>query len=370
MDDKGILFTSDLLLAMIIVTIAMGIAIDQFDQLNFQLQDFTGRQSLDKTVNDAADYLVKSSGNPSNWENKTLGSSTLPGLAFLSGTESSNNFLDPNKVDTLQGNPSLISHLVHTNNYELLMTRADNSSILVDINSTNPNTLLSNAKEIAVANRTVVVLSSVNRLSFKDLMHINPSSTNTTNPIYIWYQDNNKNGNGTTIFVGPGKVTTAQDNSSSLQNIDLNTYDYYVYVDQNYATSGSPVNTVQYGFTEGDVPLLTYNYNDSDSSHPDDKARSQLLSQELNYVYSPGNWQKLSNTAPGSLSLINNDMKKALDYYNQTPIPGDLSKNDLKMWISVESNPNAYFSLSVVQVYKGNGPFQRIPAKLVLKIWV
>ena len=46
MDDKGFVFTVDLLLAMIIVTVAIGMAIGQLESLNYQMQDFTGRQSL------------------------------------------------------------------------------------------------------------------------------------------------------------------------------------------------------------------------------------------------------------------------------------------------------------------------------------
>ena len=80
MDEKGIIFTTDALLALLIITMVIGISINQYDALNYQLQDFTGRQSLEKTVNDAADYLVKNTGSPKNWEKNTPNLS-LPGLA-------------------------------------------------------------------------------------------------------------------------------------------------------------------------------------------------------------------------------------------------------------------------------------------------
>jgi hypothetical protein len=377
MDDKGIIFTTDLLLALIVVTMAIGMTINLFDNLNYQIQDFTGRQSLDKTVNDAADYLVKSSGNPEYWE-VSIDAKDLPGLTFLSGvspsTNPATNLLDPQKISALNGTPGLISNLVHTTNYDLLITPADPSSTIdpIHISSPNPTTALSNAKEIAVANRTVVYPNIISPVQFNHLNHINPVHQSDTDA-YIWYQQMNTNGqNGTTIYVGPGNVSTKDDNSSSfpIYPTDMANNNYYIYIHQNYALGGSPVNSIQYGFTEGDAVVgnaTIFNIND--------QGRSQAIATELNLINSPGNWQNLKDTNPGSFTLVNTDIQAALTYYSINPVPNDTTittntTGDLKMWISVTSNPKAFVDVWLVKIPK-TSPLSsfNVPAKLVLKIW-
>ncbi|MGF7117496.1 hypothetical protein [Methanobacterium oryzae] len=353
MDDRGFLFTSDLLLSLIIVTVAMGIAIGQFDALNYQMQDFTGRQSLDRTVNDAADYIIKTSGNPSNWnEIKPVISSSLPGLAYMSNIGPNNNYLNPKKMSILNSNPNLLYNLVHTQNYKLLITRADTGQKILEITSPNPTTSLANAKEVAVANRTVVIVTNQTAFSMNDLMHINPGHPSNDNG-FIWF-----NKSGDSDYVGPGNVTTAQNVNSSFY-ISLETledYDFYIYIDENYATQGSPINVIKYGFTDGDAVVNgTY-------GPLDDKNRDTAISKELDAIYHPGGWQSLPDTDSGSLLLVNEDIKSALQYYNDP-------EGDLKFWVSVKSNPQATLSLSLVQVNKGQAPFQKIPAKLVLTVW-
>jgi len=363
MDDKGIIFTTDALLALVVITIAVGISINQLDTLNYQLQDFTGRQSLDKTVNDAADYLVKSSGNPVNWETPPISSTDLPGLAALSGTGSltnpSTNFLDKNKIDALTSNPGLLTNLVNTTNYDLLITPINASAYTpIHITSASPTTPLSSAREVAVANRTVVLPTTTNVLQFNDLMHVNPAHQ-SGNDAYLWYVDNSSGKNGTTIYVGPGNVTTTQNVNSSFYP-DTTKNDYYIYVPTNFALGGSPVNSVQYGFTSGNAVVSgTY-------GGLNDKARSQAIQTELNQIYSPGNWQNLKNTNPGSFTNVNNQINQALTFYNITPG----SSPGLKMWISINSNPKAFISVWLIAVPKGTPVSSvNVPSKLVLTIW-
>ncbi len=343
MDNKGFVFTIDLLLAMVIVTVAIGMAVGQLESLNYEMQDFTARQSLEKTVTDAADYIVKTPGDPYNWNEQGTTDNSLPGLAYMSNIGPNNNYLNPKKVSKLNTIPKLLFNLVNTNNYNLLITRADNGSNILDISSVNPTTPLSNAKEVAVANRTVVIQSNLTALSMNDLMHINPAHPGIDNG-YIWY---NKGGDG--VYVGPGNVTTAANNNSSfyISRENLNDYDFYIYIDENYLKPGghgSPVNVLKYGFTDGDA-VVNGTYGGFD-----DKERDMAITNELREIMT------------SSLCLVNDDIRAALDHYNDP-------EGDLKFWVSVKSNPDAVLSLSIIQVYKGQAPFQRIPAKLVLTIW-
>lgn len=356
MDNKGFVFTVDLLLAIIIITVGIGMAIAQYESLNYQMQDFTGRQSLEKTVNDAADYMVKTAGKPVSWHDDFT-PDCLPGLAYMSNIGPNNNFLNPRKMSKLKAHPELISNLVNSPNYNLIITRVDNYEKVLEISSQNPNIASSSAKEVAVANRTVTILTNETLLRMNDLMHINPANPGIDNG-YIWY-----NKSGDSDYVGPGNKTTAQNANSSFYVTAnfTNDYDYYIYVDENYV-EGKPsqqVNVLQYGFTDGDAVVNgTY-------GAIDDKSRDDAIRDELNKVYhESGNtgWQKLPDTTVTSKYLVNHDIQTALDYYNDPD-------GDLKLWIYVKSDPKAHISISLIQVPHGQQPFQRIPAKFVLKIW-
>lgn len=348
MDSKGFVFSMDILLALVIVTVAIGLASNQYESLNYQMQDFTGRQGLEKTVNDAADYLVKSSGNPQNWESNSLGNQ-LPGLAYVSTIGSNPNFLNPKKIAALDKHPEYLFNILKTTNYDLKLIKTSNTNTwptLIDITSPNPTISVENAKEVAVANRTVVVLSNVTQFSLQDLTHINPAhpGNNTGN---LWY---NKSGSG--YYVGKGNVTTDIDENSSfyVSQSDLDNYDYYILIDEN-----SGINVVQYGFTDGNA-VVNGTYGGFDDMNRKKAVDDAVISR------SGQKWYKLDNVNAGDLNTVNEDLQAVLD-------SGADPNLGMKIWLDIRSDPKDVISLSLVQVYKGQAPFQRIPAKLVLTIW-
>ncbi|MBC7117448.1 MAG: hypothetical protein H5T38_00575, partial [Methanobacteriaceae archaeon] len=112
MDDKGMTFTTDVLLALIIVTIVFGMITDQMEIFSYKMEDFVGRQSLERTVTDAADYLVKSPGEPQHWERgNSPPANTLPGLAVIDRGCPVPNFLLHKKIGGLKYNPQLLKNL-------------------------------------------------------------------------------------------------------------------------------------------------------------------------------------------------------------------------------------------------------------------
>lgn len=352
MDSRGFVFSTDVLLALVIVTVAIGIASAQYESLNYQIQDFTGRQSLEAVATDAADYLVKSSGDPTYWETSPS-SSTLPGLASTTTFGSNPNFLNPKKISTLYNNPGYLYNLLHTSNYELSLVKVDTSTstsswpTLIDVMSPNSTLSIGNANEVAVVNRTVVVLSYQTQFSMENLTHINPANPGK-NKGNLWYLKSAQS-----YFVGPGNVTTATDGNSSF-NVsyeDLEAYDYYIIVDEN-----DGVNTIFYGFTDGDA-VVNGSYGDFN-----DKNRKTAVDDALKYVYGKDGWQKLSSVQIGDWqsNKVNDELKAVLDKGGGP---------DMKVWVNVESDPKDTLSFSVLQVHKDQAPFQRIPAKLVLKVW-
>ncbi|MGZ7118900.1 MAG: hypothetical protein ACXVH2_04265, partial [Methanobacterium sp.] len=67
-DEVGQAFTLDVMLALIIITVIMGISADAMDMASYKTSDFSARFTLERVTNDAADMLIKTPGSPDNWE--------------------------------------------------------------------------------------------------------------------------------------------------------------------------------------------------------------------------------------------------------------------------------------------------------------
>ncbi len=78
-DSKGIAISMDLLLALIPLTIAIGIIGADMDNMLYLIQDTVYRASTDRVAVDTVNALLQTSGEPAKWE-KT-GNATIPGLA-------------------------------------------------------------------------------------------------------------------------------------------------------------------------------------------------------------------------------------------------------------------------------------------------
>jgi len=335
------IFTTDVLLALIIVTIVLGIITDQMEIFSYKMEDFAGRQSLERNVTDAADYLVKSPGEPEHWERQSPPSSdALPGLAVIDRGRPVPNFLFNKKIAVLKSNPKLLKNLVHTDNYYLIITRANDSSTIVEIGNPPPQ----NAKEVAVANRSCMLVPGEVIFNMIDLMHINPA--NPGENAFLWYSK----AGVPNIYVGPGNVTTSSNPNSSfyVTRDDLELYDYYLRIDAN-----TGVRSADYGFTDGDA-VVNGTYGDFD-----DKNRRDAINDELDRVYGQPGWLKFKDLNVGAFIPVDDDIQKVLDKGGGP---------DMKLWIQVESNPNADFDISLVKVFHGQG-YNKIPVKLALYIW-
>ena len=386
MDDKGFVFTTDLLLALIVITLAIGMTINQYESLNYQLQDFTGRQSLEKTVNDAADYLVKNPGSPKNWEEGPFNSLSgyLPGLAVVDrattpDTEESNvfpisNYIDNKKIVALQNhdndNPKPISKLVNTDNYYLKIVSL-NSSINYLLVGKDPSTVSPPPKEIAVANRTVSLIPGDVLFQMTNLTHINPQHP-ANNP-FLWYFKETTHGGGAqpAIFVGPTKDLPSKvlNASVNITHTDLQQYDFYIRIDVNQG-GGTGVSSADYGFTGGDwVVNGSYdNTNINPFTDPltlpyNDNRLKDAAEGELKYIYGNSNqgFIKIDNKEldTGSFIFVNDAINQTLNKRGELPV---------KLWFRVPSNTNADFSISLIRVRHG-ASLDKVPAQLILMIW-
>ncbi|MBU2559367.1 hypothetical protein KKA03_00555 [archaeon] len=97
---KAQLFTLDLLLALVPLTIAIGISASAMSGVAIQMSDYTSWYSNNRMINDAMDVLIKTPGDPPDW-NSTNAPSIL-GLANYSTTAGVGPYqLDSRKVGAL-----------------------------------------------------------------------------------------------------------------------------------------------------------------------------------------------------------------------------------------------------------------------------
>lgn len=94
---KAQLFALDLMLAMIPLTIIIGISATAMAGVTTQMQEYMYGYSLQRITLDAADVLIKTPGEPYNWENDTTTLETL-GLASIVENISQSHSLDVGKV--------------------------------------------------------------------------------------------------------------------------------------------------------------------------------------------------------------------------------------------------------------------------------
>lgn len=155
-DKRGQVFSLDVLLALIIITVILGISADAMDMVSYKAQDYSSRISLERVTTDAADMLIKSSGSPDNWEEYKIKGGTVPGLAKKEGDMTVPNTLSFVKILKLKDNYAPLMYgsiLPYCVKSSMVIYPVDHSlSPIIVINDTVPD----GACEVAVANRTVL----------------------------------------------------------------------------------------------------------------------------------------------------------------------------------------------------------------------
>ncbi|MGB9977813.1 hypothetical protein [Methanobacterium sp.] len=161
-DNKAQIFSIDVLLALIVITVILGISADAMDMVSYKAQDYSSRLSLERTTADAADMLIKSSGSPDNWEDYGISVNTVPGLAKKEECLTVPNSLSFVKILKLKGHYNQLMYgsiLPYGMNSSMMIYPLDPSlSPIIVMNNTVPES----ASEVVVANRTVLC----------DFMHI------------------------------------------------------------------------------------------------------------------------------------------------------------------------------------------------------
>jgi len=155
MNNAGQVFTIDALLALIIITLIIGLSANAMNITSNKLHNYAFDQSQQRIVENAADALIKTSGSPKNWEDKIDFPALTPGLAESDNRtkRAGGNTLSMKKIFRLENNPELMKKLIPTTmSYSLIIYPIDTSlPPIVVLNRTPPN----DVADVSVVNRTV-----------------------------------------------------------------------------------------------------------------------------------------------------------------------------------------------------------------------
>lgn len=147
MNEKGILFSTDMLLSIIILTIIIGVSSELLDMHREISHENLQRYYFERSISETTQILINTPGSPSNWETLPTTNNVIPGLS----TNENSNILSYDKICKLKATPELCSKIlplqVHAN---ITIYPKDESIPPITIKSENgdPN-------EIFIVNRTV-----------------------------------------------------------------------------------------------------------------------------------------------------------------------------------------------------------------------
>lgn len=155
MDDSGIVFTIDAMLAMILIVVLIGYSADAMDLTGNKLHDYISEQSFQRVIGCTADTLIKTPGNPENWEDSKHLQWVTPGLVEIQDHRIVDNTLSMKKILALRNNHELIDKMVPDGvSYSLMIYPVDPSLQTITISNKNiPKT----ASDVFIVNRTIAV---------------------------------------------------------------------------------------------------------------------------------------------------------------------------------------------------------------------
>jgi len=205
-DSRGYALSLDLLLALIPLTLVLGLVAADMDNVMYQMQDVIYRGSTERVAADTMNTILTTSGDPSDWETN-VSNLKVPGLARFdqSSQQPKRYYLSPNKVGSITST-QIQSLLGDQYGYSLNITNIGSGANVLMRGSRNDFSVDPAAKEVVRVER-IVLYASYDIVS--DAVNIR--------------------GTGTPLVVTANSFPT---------NIQYNSvFDYYVYVNSTGLTS-------------------------------------------------------------------------------------------------------------------------------------
>ncbi|HHY00435.1 MAG TPA: hypothetical protein GX531_03555 [Methanothermobacter sp.] len=296
-EKRGMVFSTDLMMALIIITVVLGVSADAMDNVGSQIQDYCYANSLDRITTAAADMMIKDPGEPENWEELGNFDGVIPGLADA----------DQLNKGVTQKTLSLQKIKCLKENYDELMKGkilppyCDSSLTICPVDSSIEPVAMgkvsTSASDIIVINRTVLcnfcnasIIVCMNPMNCnsntpqpKQGEYICPHQDKTGNHSHIWVDYHNKKSGWT---CHPFRVTQDM----------LNSGDFYLMTDPGYVTDNSAVWIID---SPENITKETNHFNSQPILLNDvikDCIGSKSTCVLWLHVFSSGNTQKAFNT--------------------------------------------------------------------------
>ncbi|MCE5214010.1 MAG: hypothetical protein LLF83_04745 [Methanobacterium sp.] len=155
-DINGMIFSIDVMMALILITIIIGMSANALDIVNFKITDYSAGKSLDRIAIEATEILINTPGS-SNWEESNNTLFVTPGLAEDNNdSKNSTNTLNINKISQLKNNyyPLMSNMLPRGGHSSLIIYPTDSTIGPIEINNETP---IQSKSDIAVVNRSVLI---------------------------------------------------------------------------------------------------------------------------------------------------------------------------------------------------------------------
>lgn len=158
MDQEGLIFSNDLLLSLVVITIILGLGAEMMDIYSARIEERVSRNSLEKLTNEAADILIKSQGSPPDWVKLSPEYIKYPGLlkGELNSVRTPSQILSYEKLKKLQKD---YDKLVPG---KLFPPYIETSIIIYPLNPSLEPIIIHDTWKISLSSDVVVVNRSIN----------------------------------------------------------------------------------------------------------------------------------------------------------------------------------------------------------------
>ncbi|TMS40477.1 MAG: hypothetical protein FGO69_10875 [Methanobacterium sp.] len=279
-DSKGFLLSMDLLIAIIPLTIVMGMMVADMDNMLYTVQSSVYQTSLERVGADTVNTLIKTSGSPYNWEE--IGEPQIIGLAKydIMKNASEANYLSPDKLARVDE-----SHVTDLTGpgygfYLTINTVEDNREILQL--GTEPS-VPEDIPNIVRIERIVLSSNFKQIVSLKDLIRDAgiprtytaefPTNQYSIEAYDYWVLVDNRGYNSATVDVNNNNVVPSNDFSQHIDLIKRNINDTYMHNSTSYENNIVNVRTVSNPGASMDVYIIGVPKGTPESEINLDKAR-------------------------------------------------------------------------------------------------
>lgn len=225
-DSKGFIFSTDLLLSLIIITVIIGISADAIDYSNKNMGDHNSRAVLERCSLEAANILIKTPGSPDNWETISNCEGISPGLALNCNNSTADNAVNAlswEKINNLSQNyDKLVENKIFPKNIK--------SSIIIYPLDTRLKQMIIHEESIPQESSEVVVVNRTVQCNFL---------SNYTIIVMDWNRNqlNNSKNVSNTFMYSQSDICPHQGLNSSPNHFTKNTSDPKIWECHHFNTS-------------------------------------------------------------------------------------------------------------------------------------